>query len=61
MKKELQDRLHCTCTNVLMCVKNILWKNHPTNEQNYVELPPITATPDLNGSGKMMMINELIR
>lgn len=44
MKKELQDRLDGTYTRLLMCVKNISWKTHPTKEQIYGELPPITTT-----------------
>ena len=44
MKKELLDRLDGTYTRLLMCVKNISWKNHPTKEQIYGELPPISTT-----------------
>ena len=44
MKKELQDRLYGTYTRLLMCVKNISWKTHPTKEQIYGDLPPITTT-----------------
>ena len=44
MKKELQDRLNGTYTRLLMCVKNISWKTHPTKLQIYGEIPPITTT-----------------
>ena len=44
MKKVLQNRLDGIYTRLLMRVKNLNWKDHPTKPQIYGDIPPISST-----------------
>ena len=44
MKRDLEKRLDGTYTRLLMRVQNMNWRNHPTKEEIYKDIPPISDT-----------------
>ena len=44
LTKRLQKKLHGSYTRMLRAILNKSWRQHPTKQQLYVHLPPITKT-----------------
>ena len=43
LSRKLEKRLDGTYTRLLMRVKNLSWKTHPTKKQMYCDLKPVTS------------------
>ena len=44
MTKHIQKKLDSNCTRMLQAILNKSWKQHPTKQQLYSHLPPISQT-----------------
>ena len=44
LAKQMEKRLDCNSTRMLPAILNKSWRQHPTKQQLYGQLPPITKT-----------------